>query len=152
MFKIDRFYNLRSGTFRRKACEAFTGRCELQHLLEDTTAASTNAVCKKNAYEIVTARLTGLLCPPGGGQRGRAQAEVREAVQRGDRNPAEGRSQLYDRPRQGRGYNPPRRRAHIVYVTRPFSSHLPPAFPLREVHRKSPGAIVLSLFFSSFFF
>lgn len=44
------------------------------------------------------ARLRSLLSQPGGGQPGGAQAEVREALQRGHRNPAEGCSQLYDRP------------------------------------------------------
>lgn len=44
---------------------------------------------------------------PGGGQRGRAEAEVRAARQWGDRNPPEGCSQLHDRPWQGAGYRPP---------------------------------------------
>lgn len=57
--------------------------CQLQCLLEDTVLFYPELI---------------LLSPPGGGQRGGAQAEVREALQWGDRNPAEGRSQLYDRP------------------------------------------------------
>lgn len=43
---------------------------------------------------------------PGGGQRGRAEAEVWAARQWGDRNPPEGCSQLHDRPWQGAGYQP----------------------------------------------
>lgn len=97
-----------------------------------------------NEYLTVRAHLTSLLCPPGGGQWGGAQAEVWEALQWGDRNPPEGCSQLYDRPWQGRGYNPPPTRASQSQVHpsssstdclcthlrdgSPFFSHLPLLF------------------------
>lgn len=119
-----------------------------------------------------------VLSQPGGGQWGGAQAEVWETLQWGDRNPPEGCSQLYDRPWQGRGYDPPPTRAFQVQSSEVEISHClrtpsercslqsrfssplfnlwrqsilfspPPACPPREVHQRASGTIVFSSFYS----
>lgn len=92
------------------------------------------------------------LSQPGGGQRGGAQAEVWEALQRGDRNPPEGCSQLYDRPRQGRGYNPPSSRASQVHPSEVEISHCLCAPRERDVLFKVSFHLPRSIYKGSAFF
>lgn len=128
-----------------------------------------NNICERTLYRcneylqenfVLRACLTSLPCRPGWGQRGGAQAEVWEALQWGDRNPPQRRSQLHDCPWQGIGYYPPPARAFQPHVN-PSSTEftlftdtfercpLQSCFfyPLWSVNRGSPFSSHLALFF-----